>query len=226
MEDESSPYYFKHNPNYPDGTDQSNPIIIYTDGVFDVFHYGHARLFEKIKRMFPHVYLIVGVCKDEDIIAEKGPPILDLSQRIESVMHCKWTDRVEIAPWIPTCEFLDKIGAHYIAHDPEPYPYKDQKDVYSSIKEVNRFIPTTRTEGISTTDIILKIIEDYDTYIERSLKKKVPIESLHLSATKWLKYKSEGIENSIKNKLLAIAENIYSEDKSKVLIKEFLDNKK
>ena len=140
MEDESSPYYFKANPNYPDGTDLNNPIKIYTDGVFDCFHYGHARLFEKIKKMFPHVHLIVGVCKDEDIILEKGPPIFDLSQRIESVKHCRWVDAVEIAPWIPTCDFLDKINAHYIAHDPEPYPYKDQKDVYSSLKEVNRFI--------------------------------------------------------------------------------------
>ena len=34
----------------PEGTDPLNPVRIYTDGIFDCFHYGHMRLFEQIKK--------------------------------------------------------------------------------------------------------------------------------------------------------------------------------
>ena len=30
----------------PKGEDPNNPVRIYTDGVFDMFHFGHAQVFE------------------------------------------------------------------------------------------------------------------------------------------------------------------------------------
>ena len=32
-------------PGAPDGNDPLNPVRIYTDGVFDMLHHGHARQF-------------------------------------------------------------------------------------------------------------------------------------------------------------------------------------
>lgn len=226
--DNIEPYPYKLNllDKYPKGDDPKNPVRIYTDGVFDCFHYGHARLFQKVKTILPNVHLIVGVCSDEDVTSEKARPIMNATERIESVKHCKWVDSVVTAPWIPTLEYMDSINAHYIAHDPEPYPYKGIEDVYFTIKDAGRFIATTRTSGISTTDVILKIIEDFDVYVERSIKKKVPINDLHLPASKWIKYQGQAYGSRVLNKLLEISEDIYKEDNSKTLIKEFIDSQK
>jgi choline-phosphate cytidylyltransferase len=178
------------NNHIPDGNDPNFPVRIYTDGIFDCFHFGHARLLQQIKNMFKHVYLIVGVCSDSDTIREKGIPIMTMEERAECIRHCKWADEVyENAPWFPSVQFLDQIKCHYIAHDPEPYPADGIDDVYSDIKDHKRFIATTRTEGISTTDIIARVLKHYEGYIDRSIKKGARPEELSITPTKWFAIK-------------------------------------
>jgi choline-phosphate cytidylyltransferase len=51
------------------------------------------------------------------------------------------------------------------------------------------FKATQRTEGISTSDIILRIIKDYDMYVWRSLKRGYSRKDLGISAFKALRIK-------------------------------------
>ena len=43
------------------------------------------------------------------------------------------------------------------------------------------FIPTKRTEGISSSDLIVRILKDYDEYVWRNLQKKYTNEQLGIS---------------------------------------------
>ena len=170
-----------------EGQDPTHPVRIYTDGVFDCFHYGHAKVLEQCKKMFPYVHLIVGVCSDADVTKEKGRPIMTAEERAECVKHCKWADEVILnCPWLINLDYLDKLNCKYIAHDPEPYPYNDIDDVYGPFKKAKRFLGTKRTEGISTTDIINRILVDYERYVERNVKKGMKPKELNISNEKYL----------------------------------------
>ncbi|KAK4126691.1 hypothetical protein N657DRAFT_564621 [Parathielavia appendiculata] len=160
-------------------------VRVYADGVFDLFHLGHMRQLEQAKKAFPDVYLIVGVTGDEETHKRKGLTVLSGKERAETVRHCKWVDEViENCPWIVTPEFLEEHQIDYVAHDDIPYGADEGDDIYAPIKAAGKFLVTQRTEGVSTTGIITKIVRDYEKYIVRQLKRGTSRQELNVS---WLK---------------------------------------
>lgn len=178
---------FKTNPPAMD-----RPIRVYADGVFDLFHIGHMRALQQAKTAFAHlapnnprVELVVGVTGDTETHKRKGLTVLSARERAESVRHCKWVDEViPDCPWIVTTDFLEKHKIDYVAHDDEPYGADEGDDIYGPIKERGMFLVTQRTEGLSTTGIITKIVRDYDQYVDRQLKRGTSRKELNVS---WLK---------------------------------------
>ncbi|QEU61521.1 Pct1 [Kluyveromyces lactis] len=161
------------------------PIRIYADGVFDLFHLGHMKQLEQCKKSFPNVTLICGVPSDKVTHKLKGLTVLTDKQRCETLTHCRWVDEViPDAPWTVTPKFLEEHKIDYVAHDDLPYASADNDDIYRPIKAMGKFLTTQRTEGVSTSDIITKIIRDYDKYLMRNFARGATRQELNVS---WLK---------------------------------------
>jgi len=178
------------------------PVRVYADGVFDMFHLGHMRQLEQAKKAFPNTTLVVGVTGDAETHKRKGLTVMSARERSETVRHCKWVDEViEDCPWIVTPEFLEEHNLDYVAHDDLPYGAAEGDDIYQPIKEAGMFLVTQRTEGVSTTGLITRIVRDYEKYLARQFKRGTPRQELNVS---WLKKN----EMDLKRHVQELRENI------------------
>jgi len=181
-------------------------IRIYLDGVFDMTHYGHFRLFKAIKDKFPNSIVIAGVAGDEDTLNLKGQTVMDEKERAEGIGHCKWVDEVVCpCPWIITQEFVDEHKIDYVAHDGNPYPSGDTGDIYDFVKKQGKFIATQRTDGISTTDLINRIVKRYNEFVLRNLSRGVSRADLNVSLAREMRMK---MENAWKEKSTTLLEAV------------------
>jgi len=113
-------------------------VRVYADGVFDMFHIGHAKVLEQAKKLFPNTYLIVGVSGDKETIEKKGKIVMNEHERSEILKHCRWVDEVICpCPWVITIDFLRKHNVHYVAHDEVPYGMGGGgNDIYAEVKRL------------------------------------------------------------------------------------------
>lgn len=151
------------------------------DGAFDVMHYGHMNAFRLGKSLGTH--LIVGVNSDESITQCKGPPLMNDNERLTMVEGCKFVnDVVPNCPYIMTSEYLDYIfttyNVDYVVHGDDPC-IVDGKDVYASAKRLGRYRSIPRTEGVSTTDIVGRmLLMSKDHHLRKDRHKKSRQQSL------------------------------------------------
>ncbi|KAE9045726.1 hypothetical protein PR003_g10268 [Phytophthora rubi] len=174
-EPQPEPYRMKLKEGEP-GTLTGRPLRLYADGIFDLFHFGHAKALQQCKEAYPNTFLIVGCCSDEITHKLKGRTVMTDQERYESLRHCRWVDEVvEDAPWVLSDEFLEKHKIDFVCHDALPYSdtsgEASEGDVYARIKAMGKFLETRRTDGISTSDLIIRIIAEYDTFIRRNLQR-------------------------------------------------------
>lgn len=190
-------------------------VRVYADGIYDLFHAGHARQLMQAKNLIPNTYLIVGVCNDKLTHSMKGRTVMNDIERYESLRHCRYVDEVITdAPWSLTDEFIEKHKIDLIAHDDLPYGTKDGTlDVYAPIKARGMFLATERTDGISTSDIICRIIKDYDTYVRRNLGRGYSAHDLNVGFFKEQKFVLQNNISKIKERV-----NKYKQES-----KEFID---
>ncbi|KAI6189424.1 Choline-phosphate cytidylyltransferase [Aphelenchoides bicaudatus] len=146
------------------------PVRIYADGVFDLFHFGHAEQLRQVKQLIPNSYLVAGVCSDEDTRRYKnGSTVMNTEERCEILSHCRYVDEVHRnPPFFPTPEFIDSLKIDLVAHDSIPYQMDEENDdCYLPFKKADRFLVTQRAPRISTTSIIQRLVDNFEAFQER-----------------------------------------------------------
>jgi len=134
---------------------------IYTSGVFDLFHYGHVRLLKTCKKLNPNVHLIVGIHNDKDVTDYKRAPILTQQERYLSVLESGLADEIIIyAPLQETKKFYKIHNIELVVHAHSPEENTFYKNLfYKDAHELGIFKRIDYSQGISTTDIINRILK-------------------------------------------------------------------
>ncbi|KAJ3223006.1 Ethanolamine-phosphate cytidylyltransferase [Clydaea vesicula] len=155
---------------------EKKPITIWVDGCFDMMHAGHSNALRQAKLMGD--ILIVGVHSDAEILYNKGPTVMNEKERYEAVRACKWVDKVvENAPYFTTVELLKENDCDFCVHGDDITTLADGTDCYQAVKDAGLYKECKRTEGVSTTDIVGRMLLMSKEHLRKGpVNKKDPLE--------------------------------------------------
>ncbi|XP_039490209.1 ethanolamine-phosphate cytidylyltransferase isoform X2 [Drosophila santomea] len=154
--------------------------IVYVAGAFDLFHVGHLDFLEKAKKLGD--YLIVGLHTDPVVNSYKGSnyPIMNLHERVLSVLACKFVNEVVIgAPYCVTEELLEHFKIDVVCHGRTPIALENGKiDPYAVPKTRAIFELIDSGNEMTTERIVERIISHRLEYERRNqAKEKKEIEA-------------------------------------------------
>ena len=139
-------------------------MILYTDMVGDLYHYGHYFYLRHIAQNYkknPDDVLFVGVHNDKDVESYKRTPVLNMEERINIIESCKYIDKIiPNAPVKLTKEYVDEHNIDLI-FVPNNRTDDELKLMVSNI-DIKRIRKIPYTDTISTTEIIQRIKERKD----------------------------------------------------------------
>ena len=134
-------------------------IRIYLDMVGDLFHSNHVKLIKEAKSFGNNLF--VGIHSDSTVENYKCTPILTMNERAEVISACKYVDKVILnAPEIITEEYIDFHNIDLVIHAHNESEEKYNK-MYETPIKLNKFKRFDYHDGISTTEIKRRVIEQY-----------------------------------------------------------------
>ena len=115
--------------------------------------------------------LYVGIHSDEAITHNKGPTVMTLIERVAAVDACRWaTKSIPHAPYNTMLPWIDHYGAYYVVHGDDITTDANGNDAYRFVKAAGRFLVVKRTPGISTTDLVGRMLLCTKGHFIRSLQ--------------------------------------------------------
>lgn len=136
--------------------------LVYTYGVYDLFHLGHLNLLKQAKTFGDK--LIVGVVMDKAVQKQKGinRPIIPTNQRAEIINNCKYVYKTVLQDKFKPIDSIELLRSEgylintlVLGEDQKHLSNEDKKYLIKMYKLSIETLP--RTFGVSTSDIIQKI---------------------------------------------------------------------
>lgn len=141
---------------------------LWIDGCFDFFHHGHAGVMLQARRL--GTSLLVGLHSDEEITDNKGPTVMNLAERTAAVNACRFSTMcVPNAPYVTSLPWISHYGCQYVVHGDDITSDADGNDCYRFVKKAGRMKIVKRTPGISTTDLVGRMLLCTKSHFIKSL---------------------------------------------------------
>jgi ethanolamine-phosphate cytidylyltransferase len=130
---------------------------------------GHAGALRQARLFGKELY--IGLHSDQEILENKGPTVMTLDERVAACDACRWTTKViPHAPYVTALPWISHYGCWYVAHGDDITSDAGGEDCYRFVKAAGRFLVFKRTPGISTTDLVGRMLLCTKTHFIRSLK--------------------------------------------------------
>ncbi|KAF2480811.1 phosphoethanolamine [Neohortaea acidophila] len=160
-----------HPGEWPVDPQEDQPIRhdrLWIDGCFDFFHHGHTGVMLQSRRL--GASLLVGLHTDEEIAANKGPTVMSLAERVAAVDACRFaTQCIPRAPYVTSLAWISHYGCWFVTHGDDITSDANGEDCYRFVKEAGRMKIVRRTEGISTTDLVGRMLGASKEHFIKSL---------------------------------------------------------
>lgn len=132
-------------------------IRIWVDGCFDMLHFGHTNAIRQARALGAELF--VGCHSDAEIVRVKGPPIMLEEERYEALRSCKWVDYVvENYPYSTRLKDLALFEIDYVVHGDDMSVDANGVNSYQEIIDAGKMKIVKRTDGISTTDLVGRML--------------------------------------------------------------------
>ena len=93
---------------------------------------------------------------------------------VTAVEACRWaTKAVPRAPYVTSLPWITHYGCQYVVHGDDITSDSDGKDCYRYVKAAGRFKVVKRTPGISTTDLVGRMLLCTKSHFIPSLEKRL-----------------------------------------------------
>eukprot|EP00437_Effrenium_voratum_P026114 CAMPEP_0181406048 /NCGR_PEP_ID=MMETSP1110-20121109/5072_1 /TAXON_ID=174948 /ORGANISM="Symbiodinium sp., Strain CCMP421" /LENGTH=383 /DNA_ID=CAMNT_0023528451 /DNA_START=77 /DNA_END=1225 /DNA_ORIENTATION=+ len=120
-------------------------------------HSGHYNAIRQAKNICD--VLVVGVHSDQEIAENKSMPVMRQEERYRLLDHIKWIDEIIYdVPYSPEIATLERAKADFCIHGDDMPVNSQGVCAYDEMRNAGRLRIIKRTEGVSTTDLIGRLL--------------------------------------------------------------------